>query len=126
MRKLLLLLVAGCGPTTGTLTMNLPIQATSAADRIRLSVFEEQTCAALSFPLDGRVEPAAHDEFSRGALSDTTGQSATLSLENVPAEVELTLTAEVFGRSGELQFQGCEEGIMISTDEHHSIVLSLR
>lgn len=126
MRGLLLLLLAGCGPATASLMVGLPLQVTSAAEGIQLSVFESQTCAALPLPLDGSIAPAAQKEFSRGALSDTTGQSAVLNLENVPAETELTLTAEVFGPSGGLQFQGCEEGVTVSSGERSSVVLRLR
>ncbi|MBM65122.1 MAG: hypothetical protein CMH55_02660 [Myxococcales bacterium] len=125
MRSLLCLLLAGCGPATASLTVGLPLQVTSGADRIQLSVFESQTCEGLSLPLDGSIEASSQQEFSRGALSDTTGQSAILSLENVPAETELTLTAEVFGQGGSLQFQGCEEGLMVASEERKPVVLRL-
>ena len=126
MRCLFLLLTVGCGADAGRLTLTLPSQLASGAQRIELSVFEDQTCARLSLPLDGSIEPAAADEFSRGALSETTGQSAVLKLEPVPAEVPLTLTAEIFGNSGLLQFEGCKDDVLVRTGETSPVELTLR
>ncbi|MBF94228.1 MAG: hypothetical protein CMH58_03600 [Myxococcales bacterium] len=126
MRYFWLFLIAGCGPQPGNLKLSLPNQFTTGAEGIQLSIFDDQECASLSLPLDGTIPPILQQEFSRGALSETTGISATLSLNPVPAETPLTLTAEVFGPSKTLQFKGCQDQIVVNSDQTSSINLILR
>lgn len=125
MRSFLLLALVGCGSVPGELAIHLPSQLAASAQGIRLSVFEDQACDQLSMPLGSEQQPLLQEEFSRGALSDTTGRSATLSLSPVPAGDNITLTAEIFGDAGVLQFKGCQDGIEVLAQGQHPISLEI-
>ena len=126
MRVCLLFLLAGCGPAAGELRIHLPAQLAGGAERIRLSVFRDKACGELTRPLNSDLNAELQREFSRGALSDTTGRSAALSLSPVPAGEPITLTAEVFGDSDVLQFEGCQEGIEVPEEGQIAVSLEIR